>query len=308
MKITTNLGDIKNECFVLMPFGNKFDPIYQEVLRPAIEDVGLTPVRADQVYASRRIMKDIWNKIRTARLVVAELTGRNANVLYELGIAHALGKPFVIITNSMDDVPFDLKDIRCIVYDKDHPKWGDSLISSVTRTMRSVLEEVNEHEPLFSDIKADTKYTTLEEINKESTERTKRKEEETYNLSGNWALRHKLPEGNDFTTRIELAQQGHSLSGYAVSQSIIGEGEEPHWIVSEQVSGFTINNEFELAATSYQFLKSGSEKIGWFLDNWRGTIENENFIHGEISTEDGDTGTFWGERSKDESIEGTATP
>lgn len=114
MKATVELGDIKNECFILMPFSPKFDLIYEEVLRPAVENANLVPVRADLIYGSRRIMRDVWNGIRTARVVLAELTGRNANVLYELGLAHALGKLFVIITNSMDDVPFDLKDLRCM--------------------------------------------------------------------------------------------------------------------------------------------------------------------------------------------------
>lgn len=84
MKVSINLGDIKNECFVLMPFGSKFDPIYEEVLRPAIEDVGLVPARADQIYGSKRIMRDVWNGICTARIVIAELTGRNPNVLTNL--------------------------------------------------------------------------------------------------------------------------------------------------------------------------------------------------------------------------------
>jgi hypothetical protein len=48
---------------------------------------------------------ETFGKIRTARIILAELTGRNANILYELGLAHSLGKPFVIITNNMDDVP-----------------------------------------------------------------------------------------------------------------------------------------------------------------------------------------------------------
>ncbi len=101
MKVTVDLGEIKEECFVLMPFAPKFDVIFEEVLRPAIEDVGLAPVRADQIYGNKRIMQDVWDSIKAARMIVAELTGRNANVLYELGLAHSLGKQAVIITNTL---------------------------------------------------------------------------------------------------------------------------------------------------------------------------------------------------------------
>ena len=71
MKVTIDLGIIKEECFVLMPFSPKTDLIYEEVLKPAIEDANLTPVRADEIYGTRRIMQDIWDSIRSARLVVA---------------------------------------------------------------------------------------------------------------------------------------------------------------------------------------------------------------------------------------------
>lgn len=80
MRLTVDLGEIKNECFELMPFGPKFDPIYEEVLQPAIEEVGLTPTRADLIYGSRRTMQDIWINIRASRMVVAELIGRNMSL------------------------------------------------------------------------------------------------------------------------------------------------------------------------------------------------------------------------------------
>jgi nucleoside 2-deoxyribosyltransferase len=62
-------------------------------------------------------MDDITNSIRKARLIVADLTGRNANVFYEVGIAHALNKPVLLMTQSIDDVPFDLRHRRALVYE-----------------------------------------------------------------------------------------------------------------------------------------------------------------------------------------------
>ena len=60
-------------------------------------------------------------------MMLADLTGKNANVLYELGLAHAIDKPVVLLSQSMDDVPFDLRALRVITYDVAHPGWGGLL-------------------------------------------------------------------------------------------------------------------------------------------------------------------------------------
>ena len=86
----------------------------------------------------------------------------------------------------MDDVPFDLKDLRCIVYDKAHPKWGDSLTRNVSRTMRSVLEEPDDNEPLFSEIENEVAYPSIEAL--EVSERTREPDEEILDVAGRWSL------------------------------------------------------------------------------------------------------------------------
>jgi hypothetical protein len=69
-------------------------------------------------------MDQIWHGISTAKVLVAELTERNPNVLYELGLAHALKKPVVLVSSTEKDVPFDLQHIRVIYYDVMDPFWG----------------------------------------------------------------------------------------------------------------------------------------------------------------------------------------
>lgn len=103
--------------FVLSPFRDPFDIIYEDHLKPSVESRGLQCTRADDIYDNRPIMEDIWQRINEAGLVIAELTGRNANVFYETGVAHTVGKEVVLITQSMEDVPFDLRHLRCIVYE-----------------------------------------------------------------------------------------------------------------------------------------------------------------------------------------------
>jgi hypothetical protein len=94
----------KNACFVIMPFGPPFDRYFKNVFVPAIEDAGLQAIRADSIFLPSAIMQDIWRFVNEARVLVADLTGRNPNVFYELGLAHALQKPVILVTNNFDDV------------------------------------------------------------------------------------------------------------------------------------------------------------------------------------------------------------
>ena len=76
-------------------------------------------------------MEQVWRGISAAKVLVAELTTKNPNVFYELGLAHALEKPVVLVTSNTDDVPFDLRHIRVILYDQTDPFWGQKLIDKV---------------------------------------------------------------------------------------------------------------------------------------------------------------------------------
>jgi hypothetical protein len=104
-------------CFVLMPFSDDLQPLYDDHIRPVIQKSGLRCERADDIHGTTLITHDIWEYINRARFLVAELTDRNANVFYELGLAHALSKDVILLTQSMDSVPFDLKALRCICYE-----------------------------------------------------------------------------------------------------------------------------------------------------------------------------------------------
>lgn len=126
-------------CFVISPFGEPFDTYFSKILKPAIEKCGLYAVRGDSLFRPTTIVDDIWQSIQSASVLVAELTGRNANVFYELGLAHAISKPVVLLSQSIDDVPFDLRGIRTLVYDKDQPDWGQSLRSDLARSIKEVL-------------------------------------------------------------------------------------------------------------------------------------------------------------------------
>lgn len=131
----------ENLVFVLSPFCDPFDTIFSDHIRPKIEQIGqLTCLRADDIYDNQPIIEDIWQHINEARLVIAELTGRNANVFYETGISHTVGKDVILITQSMDDVPFDLRHLRCIVYDYT-PKGIKNLEKNLENTIINILSK-----------------------------------------------------------------------------------------------------------------------------------------------------------------------
>ncbi len=128
-------------CFILMPFQSAFDRLYQDVLMPAVQDAGLRPLRADQIFSPTPIVEDIWRHIASARLVIADVTGRNPNVFYELGLAHAAGKPVIILTQSSDDVPFDLSYIRFFQYRDDEQGW-QKLRTDLKSAISAVLSDL----------------------------------------------------------------------------------------------------------------------------------------------------------------------
>ncbi len=106
---------VQDTCFVVMPFGEPHDTRYRDVYGPAIEDAGLRAVRGDDSYTSSSVMQQVWEGIKGARLIVADLSARNPNVLYELGLAHSAYKPTILVASDLDDVPFDLRSMRVIL-------------------------------------------------------------------------------------------------------------------------------------------------------------------------------------------------
>ncbi len=134
-----------DSCFVMMPFGKPVGDYYEKIYVPAIEKTGLRAIRADaEIFGTGKIMEQVWSGIKGARVLVAELTGRNPNVFYELGLAHASGLPVVLVCSNETDVPFDLRHIRVIYYDLTDPFWGQKLIEKVAENILSALSNPKE--------------------------------------------------------------------------------------------------------------------------------------------------------------------
>ena len=98
-------------------------------------------MRADELFSTGSVMEQIWEQIRKAKILLADLTGKNPNVFYELGLAHAIGKPVVFTSGNLEDVPFDLRHLRVIIYDIRDPSWGEKLKRSLTLYLKNAKAE-----------------------------------------------------------------------------------------------------------------------------------------------------------------------
>ena len=128
-------------CFTLMPFGDfeSVQEIYRNHVVKVVNACGLRCERADNIKDISGVMQSVWESIGRARIVIADLTRQNANVFYELGIAHTLGKPVIMITQSIKKyVPFDLLPRRIIEYSY-RPDKIKEFEDALERTIRSVL-------------------------------------------------------------------------------------------------------------------------------------------------------------------------
>jgi nucleoside 2-deoxyribosyltransferase len=131
--------------FVLMPFEDELTEIYNQVIKPVVESKELKCKRADDYKTNKAIMKDIWDAICQSQIVIADMTGLNPNVMYELGIAHTVGKQTIMIiqenASENQKFPFDMAHIRRIEY-QNKIKEFSRLKKDLSDTLDFVIKEV----------------------------------------------------------------------------------------------------------------------------------------------------------------------
>jgi hypothetical protein len=126
------------DVFMIMPFMADFEPLYRKVVSPTVTGLGLTIKRGDDPFSKHEIMHEIWSMLNACKLVIADCTGRNANVFYELGIAHAIGKPVIMLTQNLNELPFDVQGRRAIEYSTNFHEI-DSFKAKLTTAIRGIL-------------------------------------------------------------------------------------------------------------------------------------------------------------------------
>ena len=106
----------EGSVFVIMPFSQDFNDVWAGGIQTAAKNAGFHPIRVDTIARSTNITDDIVESIKNCRISIVDVTGNNPNVMFELGYVMALEKPYVIISQSVDFLPFDIRNIRTIVY------------------------------------------------------------------------------------------------------------------------------------------------------------------------------------------------
>lgn len=132
------------KCFVVCPIGpensdirNQSDELLKYVIEPVCESCGFTAIRVDNIHASDSITETILEHLKTADLVIADLTGHNPNAFFELGYRSALQKPFIQIKNKNDAIPFDVANTRTFDYDLSSLSATDKFKQKLIQTIET---------------------------------------------------------------------------------------------------------------------------------------------------------------------------
>lgn len=152
-------------CFIISAIGEsgtptreRADKVYKYLIAPVCEDLGYKPIRVDHVNAVDNINETIINYLKTAHMVIADMTEHNPNAFYELGFRQALELPLVPIIESGGKLPFDVMMTRTTFYDTDVSKIEESKVD-----LKSKIQSFENFKMPSSRL---DKSTTLESIDK----------------------------------------------------------------------------------------------------------------------------------------------
>jgi hypothetical protein len=142
--------DFDHECFLISPIGaedsdvrRRADGVRDYIVKPAAEELGLTPVRADDIAQPGQITLQVIEHVLTAKAAVADLTGANPNVFYELAVRHTARLPVVLIAHDedRDKLPFDIAQMRTVFYDHQDLKSAADCRTQIAAQLHEALEK-----------------------------------------------------------------------------------------------------------------------------------------------------------------------
>jgi nucleoside 2-deoxyribosyltransferase len=155
-----NQPSFEPKCFVISPIGptdsdirRQADKVLKHIIRKSLEPLGFKVIRADAISEPGTINLQVMKRIVDSEIVVADLTGTNPNVMYELAIRHAIGKPVILLLKSSEKIPFDIATERTIFYDL-------SDIDSVENTRDALSQQVQFIQN--NEFKIDTPFSLIE--------------------------------------------------------------------------------------------------------------------------------------------------
>ena len=280
--VTIQLGTVTNSCFVVMPFASLFEREYTRVIKPAVESLGLECVRGDEIYSEQSIVQDIWKSLRTCRVIVAELSGRNPNVMYEVGLAHALGKPIILLTRNQEDVPFDLKSLRYVYYDTDNPDWGADLRTELVRAIGKVFES-----PSLSGHLADVNPTvTLPKLPAPVLNRTL-EELTPLSLTGVWHAKWiSVRQEREHAVTLVIPED-HTVE-FTASLTVAYWKSNQQTVLEETLKGLLSGRKLSLSGVNYTYVERGAS-VGYSLDKFDLVVsESADSLEGKVTLKHGE--------------------
>ncbi len=151
---------LEQVCFLIAPIGEEksdvrdhSDKTLRDIVRPAATKLKLKAMRADNISRPGMITLQVIDYIVNCAVCVADLTGLNPNVMYELAIRHATGRPVIQICHKNDRLPFDIKDFRTIFFDIDKPDDVAEAFSQLVKQLRCCIETPQQYRAPFRDLK-----------------------------------------------------------------------------------------------------------------------------------------------------------
>ncbi|MGW0908436.1 hypothetical protein [Streptomyces sp. NPDC002853] len=149
------LPGMDEECFFIAPIGsegsderNRSDGVLEFIVKRAAQELELTAVRGDQIAEPGQINLQVLDHILRAKAAVADLTGLNPNVFYELAVRHTAKLPVVLIADKECDIPFDIAQMRIISFDYTDLRSADNCRAQIVTHLRQALTSGNTESPI----------------------------------------------------------------------------------------------------------------------------------------------------------------
>jgi hypothetical protein len=155
----TGLPDLEAECFFIAPIGHegseerkRSDGVLEFIVARAAEELGLVAIRADQIAEPGQITVQVLDHVLRAKAAVADLTGLNPNVFYELAVRHTARLPVALIAEKGCDLPFDVGQMRTIFFDHKDLKSADDCRKEIVAHLRQALERGTSDSPIATTV------------------------------------------------------------------------------------------------------------------------------------------------------------
>ncbi|ENM5744191.1 hypothetical protein [Vibrio cholerae] len=141
----------KINCFVIMPISSQdgyeeghFQLVYEDIICPAVDAAGMIPIRADETKGTNLIQLDILQKVIDSPIAICDMSAKNPNVFYELGMRQAFDKPTVLLKDEKTVAPFDINGLRYCQYNTDMRHRNVKL--AIERLSQTLIETYNNRE------------------------------------------------------------------------------------------------------------------------------------------------------------------